>query len=74
MKEIYGIKEIENKGAKKSYWTRIGIAHVNKDGSLNCYFDFFPARTDNGKITIQIREKTEKKGEKNGTGNEEVEF
>jgi hypothetical protein len=38
---------------KKSYWTRIGVAFQNKDGSWNLRFDYFPARPD---TTVQLRE------------------
>ena len=68
MKEIYGIKKVESKGQEKSYWTRIGIAHENKDGSLNCYFDYLPS---NGNITVQIRNKKEKQ---DGNEKENVDF
>ena len=37
---------------KKSYWTRIGVAFENKDGSWNLRFDYLPARPD---TTIQLR-------------------
>lgn len=37
---------------KKSYWTRIGIAFENKDGSYNMLFDYFPT---NPRSTIQLR-------------------
>ena len=38
---------------KANYWTRIGVAYENKDGSLNLRFDFVP--TDPG-TTIQVRD------------------
>ena len=38
---------------EKSYWTRIGTAFQNGDGSWNLLFDFVP--TDVG-TTIQLRE------------------
>jgi hypothetical protein len=38
---------------EKSYWTRIGIAFQNGDGSWNLLFDFVP--TDVG-TTIQLRD------------------
>lgn len=54
MKEIFGVKEVESKGVKKNFWQRIGIAYENKDGSINCYFDYFPIGQN---ITIQIKDK-----------------
>ena len=43
---------------KKSFWTRIGTAFPNKDGSYNLRFDYLP--TDPG-TTIQFREVQPKK-------------
>ena len=40
---------------KKSYWTRIGTAFKNRDGSLNLRFDYLPA--DLAGTTIQVRER-----------------
>ncbi len=49
-KSIYGIV----KRNEKSYWTRIGTAFVNRDGSLNLKLDFLPS--DMSSITIQVRD------------------
>jgi hypothetical protein len=38
MKAIY---VINNKGDKK-YWTKVGVAFVNRDGSLNCKLESLP--------------------------------
>jgi hypothetical protein len=38
---------------KKSYWTRVGVAFENKDGSWNLRFDYLPARM--GETTLQMR-------------------
>lgn len=38
---------------RQTYWTRIGTAFENRDGSWNQLYDFFP--TD-PKTTIQLRE------------------
>ena len=58
MKQIWAIKEVEQNGEKESFWTRIGVAYENRDGSLNLVFDFFPVREQIK--TIQIREKKPK--------------
>lgn len=50
---VYGINE--HKG--KDYWTRIGVAFVNADGSINVQLNYLPL---NGKL--QIREPNEKDG------------
>jgi len=38
---------------KKAFWTRIGVAFENRDGSWNLRFDYIPARM--GETTIQLR-------------------
>lgn len=57
MKEVFMIEERKGKDGKepKNYWTRIGSAFDNKDGSVNVYLNAMPV---NGKL--QIREKKEK--------------
>ncbi|MBU0909244.1 MAG: hypothetical protein KKA54_11025 [Proteobacteria bacterium] len=49
--QIVGAKKIE--GSKKAFWTRIGTAFENADGSLNLSFDYFPTTPE---ITLQVRE------------------
>jgi hypothetical protein len=39
---------------EKSYWTRIGVASQNSDGSWNLKFDYLPA--DLGATTVQLRD------------------
>lgn len=46
---VYTITEGAN---EKTYWNKIGVAFVNKDGSLNVTLNAFPV---NGKL--HIREK-----------------
>ena len=48
MKICYSISERE--GQAKAYWTRIGVAFVNNDGSFNVLLDCVPV---NGKIHIR---------------------
>ena len=48
-KEVYGIVD----RGEDSYWTRIGAAFVNEDGSLNLVLNYIP--TD-PRTTIQIRD------------------
>ena len=47
--KVYTVTERE--GQDKSYWTKIGAAFVNKDGSINVALDALPV---NGRI--QLRE------------------
>jgi len=72
MKEIFGIKKVTSNGEEKKFWTRIGIAHECKDGSLNCFFDYFPG---GGNIAINIRDpKSKERKEEVPQPNEEVVF
>jgi hypothetical protein len=48
-KEIFGVVD----RGENSFWTRIGVAFVNADSSLNLLFNFVP--TD-PQTTIQIRD------------------
>ena len=48
-KIVYGIV----KRGESSFWTRIGAAFENRDGSLNIKLDFLPASID---TTLQVRE------------------
>jgi hypothetical protein len=54
-KTIYGVV---TRDGKKSFWTRIGTAFVNSDGSLNLKFDYVPA--DLAVTTIQVRDPKER--------------
>ncbi len=47
--EVFGIKQ----RGEQSYWTRIGVAFVNRDGSLSVQLEFIPSDPD---ISIHIRE------------------
>ena len=40
--------------AKKTFWTRIGVAFENRDGSWNLLFDYLPAKVDG--TTVQLRD------------------
>ena len=55
MKIVYTITE----RGDRSYWTRIGVAYLNRDGSMNVKLDAVPV---NG--TMQIRDWTPSNGEK----------
>ena len=39
---------------EKGYWTRIGTAFENSDGSWNLLFDYYPA---NSEVKLHMREK-----------------
>ena len=48
-KIVYGVVE----RGEQNFWTRIGAAFENRDGSLNLVLDFVPMSAD---TTIQLRE------------------
>ena len=54
MMQIVGAVERTVGDEKKSFWTRIGVAFQNKDGSWNLLFEYLPARL--AETTIQLRE------------------
>lgn len=56
MKAAYTINEREVRGEKKSFWTKIGVAFDNRDGSLTVRLEALPL---NG--VLQIREDQDKK-------------
>jgi len=47
---VYGI--IERPGLEKAFWSRIGVAFKNKDGSINLKLDFLPTDPASG---MQVR-------------------
>ncbi len=51
-----------DKNDKKAWWTKIGVAFQNRDGSWNLRFDYLPARL--GETTIQLREFSPKEAAK----------
>lgn len=57
-RELYGA--IRREGSEKNFWTRIGTAFENKDGSWNLLFDYIPTSPD---TTIQMREPKTPEGE-----------
>jgi len=54
MKQLVAAIERGEGDDKKTYWTRIGVAFENRDGSWNLRFDFLPARP--GETTVQLRD------------------
>ena len=56
-KAVFAITERD----EKSYWTRIGVAYVNRDGSITCKLDALPVSG-----TLQIREDDRRGGQNVG--------
>ena len=57
-RELFGV--VRREGSEKDFWTRIGTAFENKDGSWNLLFDYIPTSPD---TTIQMREPKTPEGE-----------
>ena len=49
----YTVRSYQQNGEEKSFWTRIGRAFENKDGSLNIYLEALPT---SGKIQVRAKE------------------
>ena len=62
MKQLVAAIEREEGDEKKTFWTRIGVAFENRDGSYNLRFDFIPTRLDT--TTVQLRDFEPKEKEK----------
>jgi hypothetical protein len=54
MKQLVAAIERGEGEDKKTFWTRIGVAFENRDGSWNLRFDYLPARP--GDTTVQLRD------------------
>ncbi len=50
-KDVFTITETKN-DSKKNFWTNVGVAFVNKDGSINVILNAFPV---SGKLQIRDR-------------------
>ena len=48
-KEVFGIEERDG----RSYWTRIGVAFPNRDGSLTLDFQFLPTDPN---VRVHVRD------------------
>ena len=51
--QLVAVTERGEGEAKRNYWTRIGVAFRNRDGSWNLRFDYLPAHM--ATTTIQLR-------------------
>jgi hypothetical protein len=54
MKQLLAVVERGEGDNKRSFWTNIGVAFENRDGSWNLLFDFLP--TNMAGTTIQLRD------------------
>jgi hypothetical protein len=46
------------KRGDKSYWTRVGVTHTNRDGSVNLNLDALPV---SGRLQVRSEEKSEQR-------------
>lgn len=53
MKQLVAAVQRGEGADKRSYWSRIGVAFTNRDGSVNLRFDFLPTDPT---TTIQLRD------------------
>lgn len=53
MKQIVAVVERGEGPDAKKFWTRVGVAFENRDGSWNLRFDYFPT---NPETTVQFRD------------------
>lgn len=61
LKMVYTVVE---RGPGKSFWTRVGIGTVNRDGSLNLRLDAIPV---NGTLQVRDWEPPERRTEEGGS-------
>jgi len=57
IKDVYAISEGTQGDDKSSRWTKIGVAFVNRDESINVILDAIPV---NGRLQIRDRSKQKK--------------
>lgn len=55
MKDVYHITELKD---KKSVWTRVGTAFINKDDSMNVYLNVLPL---DGKLHIRDKKSNQER-------------
>lgn len=53
MMQLVAVTERGEGDQKRGFWTKIGVAFENRDGSWNLRFDYLPTRPD--VTTIQMR-------------------
>jgi hypothetical protein len=59
-KQMKTVFTVVDRGQGKSYWVRIGVGFVNKDGSLNLHLDAVPI---NGKLQVREWEPYERRSD-----------
>lgn len=59
-KNMKAVFTVVDRGQGKSYWVRIGVGFVNRDGSLNLNLDAMPT---NGKLQVREWESYDRRGD-----------
>ena len=49
--DVMSVREYEQNGQPKSFWTKVGAAFTNRDGSIGVQLDCLPL---DGKLVLQI--------------------
>jgi hypothetical protein len=65
MKIVWTITERTTNGATKSFWTKVGVGFVNRDGSISLRLDCIPISG-----TLQVREWEPMERRQEGNANE----
>ena len=68
---VYAVVDKEKDGVRKSYWTRVGAAFTNRDGSITLLMSAFPIGTD--KLHVREPREDERWPAQRGAGLETVE-
>lgn len=68
MKTVWSIVDRvpSNGGPARSYWTRVGVGFINRDGSMNLHLDAIPM---SGKLQVRDWEPMERRNDGAGNGN-----
>lgn len=58
--DLFSVKEAPKDSGKKNFWTKLGVAFENKDGSFSLHLDGLPI---DGKLQMRVATEKESKGE-----------
>lgn len=57
MKVVFALTERD----QKTFWTKIGVAYVNRDGSITCKLDALPV---SGQLQLRDQEREERRDDR----------
>jgi hypothetical protein len=58
--DLFSVKEAPKDSGKKNFWSKLGVAYENKDGSFSLHLDGLPI---DGKLQMRVQVDKESKGE-----------